>query len=612
MNEIKTLLSSVLHGGDLLLIVPPFTTNGLCPGPHLLQAVAQEQGYQADILYLNLLLAAIIGFPLSEKLGTSELFQYWRMINERLFARSAYGLPPLGKSPEACTDEALAISGDRRPHRRMDFATEAIDLQQLQELEMLCTAFVEEVVPVLASLPYQIVGCSARMGQMNCSVALLKGIKQRRPDVVAIIGGANCQNDTAVGIASLSESFDYVFSGEGEVTFKQFLRDYAAHQLPVERVLHGIPVEDVNSLPQVNYESYFSQFARFSEKKSMHVPFIWHETSRGCWWGQHKKCTFCGRDNASLSFRPKSPDKVLQALREVRAHYPGVAVAMTDNIMPSSYSRDLLPHLAQKDEYAEIEMYYVKANLTLRDLIAMKQARLKKIVPGIESLSTELLTLLHKGVTARQNLQLLRHARSVGLNVFWFLLWGIPGDKAVYYEELLNLIPLIRHFQPPAKFFCLHLERNSSYLLAPEAYQISNLHPWEVYKMIYPEHADFDKLAFFFSGDYPSESRDHPELIQRLAQELDAWQGVWKKMKLVMIPFADSYMIYDNRGVNSTQTYLLDAVRARAMMMYVPYSATDVQQWAVQEKLAVIVDDWYVPLVTASSDVLMSVEKISE
>jgi ribosomal peptide maturation radical SAM protein 1 len=325
--------------------------------------------------------------------------------------------------------------------------------------------------------------------------------------------------------------------------------------------------------------------------------------------GQKKKCTFCGRNNENITFRPKSPQKVLRDLRSIKEHYPNIAVAMTDDIMPSSYPQELLPILAKSREYPSISMYYVKANLRLNDLILLKQAQVKSIIPGIEALSTGLLKLLNKGVTARQNLQFLRNARSVGMNLVWFMLWGIPGDKVASYEEILNLLPLIRHLQPPIKFLCVHLERNSAYVANPAEYNITNLRPWAVYKMIYPEWADINKLASFFVGEYPCAAYEHPELIQQLADELVYWRKAWKTSKLAIIPFADYYIVYDSRNIPGTsKQHILEASQAQEIMTYCVYKESETQKWAVEHKLGVILDSWYVPLVTAKPELLLEFE----
>ncbi|MGE5342555.1 MAG: RiPP maturation radical SAM C-methyltransferase [Candidatus Omnitrophota bacterium] len=602
-------IRSAIGGGDILFIVPPFTSGSPELGPHILQAVARQHGYKADILYLNLLLSSTIGFKSSEKLATSELFQYWIMMNERLFARSAYNLPPLGKSPERCSSEALSISGSN-DHRPTDFdAIEPIDLNKYREMEEICYSFVNDVSRIIASLSYKIIGCSSRMGETNCSIALINEIKKIRPDVITLIGGANCYGEMAEGIASLSPSIDYVFCGESENAFIDFLNGFSNGQLPSQRVLSGPLVEDLDSLPSLDYESYFRQLDLFLGEDAPKSTYVWSETSRGCWWGEKKKCTFCGRNNQGIRFRSKSTAKALAELKHIHDTLPNVPVAMSDNIMPFSYYRDLLPALAQSEDYPPICLYYMKANLKLKDLIHLKKARVSKIFPGIESLSTGLLKLFNKGVTARDNLQLLRYASSIGLDLAWFMLWGAPGDRAECYEEILTLLPLIRHLQPPTKLFRIHIERFSAYFDNPSQYRIENLRPWEVYKLIYPEWADIAKLAFEFTGTYPSGADEALPLIKQIAAEIQTWRMVWKTSSLMMLYFAGSYVIVDSRNIPGTpQTHTLDASTAKSVMKYGVYHESPTQKWAIDQKLGVRIDSWYVPLITASPELLEELE----
>lgn len=609
--SVEEKIRSVTGEGDVLFIVPPFTNNTPVIGPHILQAIAREKGYKADILYLNLLLASIIGYTLSESLGTSEQFQYWIMLNERLFARSAYGLPPLGESPETCTDEAIAVSGNTGDHRKMDYDEPPnFDLNEYMELEKTCFQFVKDSVNAIAGLSYNIIGLTTRMGQTNCSIALINGVKKIRPDITAIIGGSNCQGTMAEGIASLSPDLDYVFSMESEIAFSRFLDDHTAGNLPGERIVTGPLVDDMDSLPGMDFESYFRQLDFFFNGSAPGTLYVWAETSRGCWWGEKNKCTFCSRNNSSLRFRSKSPQKVLEELKDIKDAYPGVYVAMADNIMPYTYYTELLPLLGEKEKYPSICLHYMKANLKLQDLIHLKKARVLQIVPGIETLSTGLLGLLNKGVTARDNLQLLRNARSVGVHLLWFMLWGAPGDKVDYYQDILELLPLIRHLEPPRKFFRVQLERFSSYVTDPEAHGIENLRPWHVYDMVFPQWADTGKLAFGFTGEYRCGAYERPELIREIARQLEGWRQTWKELRLTLFPVADYYMIHDSRGIpGTTGSHALDTARAKEIMTYGVYNGTENQDWAVEQKLGTVLDSWYVPLVTASQDVLMEFEE---
>ena len=608
INKTQAQILSTLRGGQLLLIMPPFTTNTPVIAPHILRGIAQEKGIETEILYLNMLLSSIIGVEFAEKLVNSQILRYWSMITERLFARSAYGLPPLGIAPEACLDEALSISGGEHGHRRTDAESQTFDLDTFRQLEETCVMFVEDAVRAIASLPYAIIGCTARIGQTNCSVALLNGLKRLRPELITLMGGANCQGEMAEGVLSLTPSLDYVFSGESEIAFGQFLDEYTTRSLPKERVLRGAPLPELDSQPLLDYAPYFEQVRQFLGADAPPQPFVWYETSRGCWWGERQKCAFCGRNNESIAFRQKSPEKVFDDLRELKLRYPDVSVAMTDNIMPFAYARDLLPRLAATQETPPIAMYYAKPNLSLRDMIAAQQAKIGRFIPGIETLSNRLLKLLNKGATVKNNLQFLRHGRAVEIDVHWFLLWGIPGDRAADYEEMFALLPLIRHFQPPIALFCVHLERNSAYLNAPERHSITRLRPWNVYRMIYPAEADIEKLASFFVGDYPGESLEQPEIIARLSDEVTRWRQSWTTAKLALIPFGEDYLIYDSRWPGAPKSHFVQQAHLREIMTPARYAPSEWQQWAVAEKVGVVVDSWYIPLATASPKMLLQFE----
>jgi hypothetical protein len=94
----------------------------------------------------------------------------------------------------------------------------------------------------------------------------------------------------------------------------------------------------------------------------------------------------------------------------------------------------LLPRLSE--EFAGIHIFYEqKANLSLDDVLALKQAGISTIQPGIEALSTSLLKLMGKRVQARQNVMLLRYAQIAGVRLMWNLLCGFPNDELACYEE---------------------------------------------------------------------------------------------------------------------------------------------------------------------------------
>jgi len=605
LHTIQEQILSVLRGGEILFIVPPFAPTGNpVLGVHLLQSVAQEAGYKTEILYLNVLLSAVIGIERFEYISFPPFGLSWRMLPERLFARSAYGLPPLGKSPEQCLDEALSVSGTRR-HHKMFYAAEEFDLEDYWVIENTCYAFVNEAIAAIASRQYKIIGCTQREGQTNCSIALLQELKRVAPDTLTLIGGTNCKAELAHGIASLSPAIDYVFSGESEHSFGRFLQRYTDGQLPSHRIITGNPTNDLDQLPLPDYACFFQQTECFRGKDALKQVTLSYETSRGCWWGEKQKCRFCSEHDY---FRQKSPAKVLEDVKQMGFQYQDTGIFMCDIVMPQSYQQAVYPQLI-KENTAPAIYYQAKANLALHDLITLKKAGVEQFTIGIEAFSSGLLKHMNKGVSARQNLQLLRHARSLGMYIDWLLLWGFPGDRLEYYQETLKLLPLIRHFQPPIALMHLCLVRFSSYFQQPEEHGIRNIRPWAVYHSIYPEGTDIDHLAYWFSGEYACEAHEHQHVIEQIAKEIFAWQQAWETTHLIIVPFNECYVLMDNREGKESKQEVLEYRQVKEIMTPGIYSASDHQQWAIEKKWGVVVDLWYVPLITTLPELLLQFEE---
>jgi len=608
LKEIKNLIPAQLKGGDILFIIPPFAIREYSVlAPHILQAVAEDMGFKADFFYANVLLVSVIGKEIYDKISRLAFNLRWMKPGERLFARSAHGLPPLGKFPDSSADTTLRV-GSRKQAVHVSDGKQDFDLNGLMQLEEVCTLFIEETVNAIASLGYKMVGCTSTLEQNNCTVALLNGIKRLDPEVLTLVGGANCESEMAEGIASLSSSIDYIFSGESEVVFRNFLENYRNGVLPGERIIQGAPLEDLDSLPLPRYESYFSQLRGFLGEDVPKNMVLAYETSRGCFRAGKGMCYFCGGTKESHRFRQKKEETVIRQLEELSRKYPVTNILMTDNIVPQSFYKNLLKQLEDKKEIPPI-WYQENTNLDLKDLIHLKKARITSLLLGVEALSTGLLKLMNKGTVARKNLILLRNAQSVGIHSIWHLLWGFPGDKQEHYRETLELLPLLRHLPPPMEMVHLILARFSSYVDNPAKHNITNLRPLEIYRNVYPDSAQWEKLAYGFSGDYPCESHDDPSVVQAIVDEIEIWKQNQQRSVLAMLPCGPLYIVQDSREIPGTKDrHMLDFEQAREVMVYAPYSDSQYQQWAVSEKLGIVADGWYVPLITAAPQLLWAFE----
>jgi len=613
-TEIKQLLEQSLEGGDILLVVPPFSSYTPALGPHILQKIAQQKGFKTEILYLDLLLAAVVGFDLSKKLGGLELFQYWTMLNERLFSRKAYGMPALGHTPELIHNEAESTQGSGEDNISFFSKEQDIDYQYFFEVEKSCFRFIEVVGEFIAELPYKILGCTINIGQTNASVALINEVKKLKPEVIGIVGGPNCKGDLAEGIASLSNQINFIFSDESEDTFSTFLDNFAHNNLPTTTTIYeGQPVADLDTIPLPDYKDYLNQFKLFLQDTDQDSPYLFYETGRGCVWGKKSKCSFCSRVFDGIPTRQKSAKKVLSDLKELKKMYPGKVIFITDDHMPLSYFDELLPTL-EKEPDVPVICYYILSNVTLDQLIALKKANVTQINPGIEAFSTSLLKLIRKGTTGRNGLLLLRNARSVGLVTSWNLLWGMPKDTIKPYEDYLEVLPLIHHFQPPVTFTRVHFERFSVYYERPEDFGIKELLPYKAYKMGFPEYANIDKLAFGLMADYHSESIENPDVMAKINAEIEAWKKNFSSTILVIEKDVEGYKIHDHRkNIGRSTSFVVSEELANDIMTAksYPQNKSHYTDWAIEQKLGVVMDGWYIPLIIAKPALLKAFENKS-
>jgi ribosomal peptide maturation radical SAM protein 1 len=588
-----------------LLIVPPFAgIDRPSLACHLLQACAKQRGHAVAVFYANLSLCALIGIHRYHAIcygPTGEL------LGEGLFSRSAFNLCALGNRTRSLEPNLTLRSSNNQ---------EVMSRDELLDVEEKCFSWVQTIAHELCEVDFMVAGCTTTFEQTSASVALLKAIKSIRGNTIAIIGGANCEGSMAEAVASLDPAIDYVFSGESETAFPQFLDNIKQGEVPKGRVITGAVATRLDELATPCFEEFYQQFRHFGSSGAMSEDDLWlpYESSRGCWWGQKQHCTFCGLNGVGIAFRKKHPDRVIDELKLLLANHPSTKVCMVDNIMPYEYHRTLIPRL--HDELPPLHIFYEqKANLTLSQIVALKYAGVAVIQPGIEALSSTLLKRMKKGVTARQNIALLRYARSVDLYVNWNLLYGFPHDLACEYEQMLSLLPLITHLNPPVGFYHLSIDRFSPYFDHASDYGISNIRPMETYSCVFPPSVDHSMLAYHFVGDYVSDSRISTDLMDKVRSSLQNWRASWESVTsappvLSMTRLKpDVFLLIDTRKLpNTQQIQFLTLREAETALVGISRAEPAEVQTALENHWGVKVEDKYVPLATANWRLLAEFE----
>ncbi len=396
-----------------------------------------------------------------------------------------------------------------------------------------------------------IVGFSSTFAQTAASFAMIRMLKERRPDLITVMGGANCESNMGQEIVKNFRWVDFVFSGPALVSFLRFVQHYLAGELDQ---MHTIPAVfsqanqraafptvggtacasvgeelDINTPIDLDYGQYLAKFVKTypSGQFRTSLPF---ETSRGCWWGAKAHCTFCGLNGETMSYRSMSSDRAI-ALIESLLQYVGVCPRLesVDNIMPRHYVEEVFGRISVPPN---VEIFYeVKADLNDRELAILSKAGVRLIQPGIESLATSTLRLMKKGTTATGNIEFLRNCLMNGIVPFWNLLVGFPGEEEEVYQKYCADIPLITHLSPPTGAFPVRFDRFSPYFDKASEYKL-DLHPMAYYSLTYPfnEKALY-KMAYYFK-DHNAEARYYGAMLKwlgKIQQSMNQWQKLWNK-----------------------------------------------------------------------------------
>lgn len=521
----------------ICLVNPPFfDTHRPSIGLGILKAILNRAGFDATIHYANMWYAEALGIDDYVNLSNTRPED---ALGDWVFGAAAF--PEF--SPDH--DEYLTALVKARPY----IAFGRTEWREwLKERRAKAVAFVDDIVERLLGEKPRIVGCTSTFCQHAAALAILRRIRERDPTIITMMGGANCESSMGKTTHRNFEWVDFVVSGEAEDIIVPLCRGAIEHgrELPMKAVPYGVlaPVHraraypqgklgdgvpralaiDVNSIPPPDYSEYFAEVEKSTYRKRL-IPNLLIETSRGCWWGQISHCTFCGLNGHGMSYRSKSPDKVMQELEHLVGTYKVRKVEAVDNILDMRYFETVLPRLAEFKPSLSL-FFETKSNLTRQHLEILSKSGTRAIQPGIESLDTRVLKLMQKGVSAWQNVRLLKWARKYGFIVSWNTIIGFPGEEDSWYGEVSNLIPKLFHLQP-GSVQELRFDRFSPYHNNPETYGLK-LEPYATYKYALPlGDADLKNQVYFFQDR--SQTRPTASLVPGARPGVDQYVEVCRQ-----------------------------------------------------------------------------------
>ncbi len=495
---------------DVCIVVPPFDQIKLpLLGPAILAAACRQRGLRVHTVFGSIMLAARAGY---EPYKAVSRFYLDCIVGERLFRPYAWPpqieatLPPL---PELA-EKPAAVHAAIAP---------------------LIGAFMDDfVAQVLARRP-RILAITSTFEQIMAGSALAWRVKQAAPDICIVMGGANVAAPMGQALAKVFPWIDHFFSGEADVAFPAFCERLAREGVrPDERVIECKPLETISDAPAPDFSDFMIALRAEQARGALPADLpegLPLESSRGCWWGMKHHCVFCGLNGDTMDFRIKPPERMLEEIRDIVDLWNPERLSFTDNIMPLGYLQTVLPELATWEKRPGL-FYEVKANLKLEQLELMRSAGMIQIQPGIELLSSNVLKLMRKGVSAMQNLALLRDCGSLGIYVLWNILYGFPGETVEDYASLPDLFASIEHLRPPQYCVPIVIDRFSPHHRDPQAFGIDSYIPYPGFAALFPPGSPVMDLAYHFIGQHSTAFMSDGDLLGRVHDAYDVWHAQWQ------------------------------------------------------------------------------------
>lgn len=439
----------------------------------------------------------------------------------------------------------------------------------LLEMWSLAPAFVDDLASRIVSRNPSIVGISSTFSQNIASLALARQLKLTRPDLPIIMGGANCEGVMGEALLRTFPVLDFVCVGEGEETLVELI-DILEEQAGSEPLaglesVAGLCWRDSEGVVVVNppRSSYFDineerppDFAPFFDDlrargiSSRIRKRITYEASRGCWWGAKKHCTFCGLNAMGMEFRSKSGDRVFSDIEALIREHKCLDIIFVDNIFDLKYFRTLIPKLVAVDWDLRI-FFEIKANLKEEQLATLADAKIVALQPGIESLSTDVLKLMRKGVDAAQNVIFLRAAEEHSITAAWNILYGFRDETPQQYERVIRQIPSLCHLQPP-EATRLSLQRFSpNFDDLTLGFDIRRPSPMYKYLFDLP-YKELTDIAFFHQSEHLGISG---VVEDRLTAAIDQWALAYPNSSLSMYEEDGVFTVRDRRALTSDTDY---------------------------------------------------------
>jgi len=287
---------------------------------------------------------------------------------------------------------------------------------------------------------------------------IIQYIKTNVPHCTIILGGPEVRYSAE---NFLKHGADYIVLGEGEETMAELVSSltpaYRTGRLnPSTRerdfsLIHGISfleegifiqtperekIKDLDHLPipnrkKIDLNLYLQAWEKHHGKNAISV-----STMRGCPY----TCKWCSRAVYGLSYRRRSPEKVVEELELIKKEYNPDSLWFVDDVFTISHKwmEGFQVELKKKNLLIPYECITRADRMNEEVINILKETGCFRVWIGAESGSQKVIDLMDRRVDVKQVREMILLTKKYGIETGTFIMLGYPGETEEDIEETIQ------------------------------------------------------------------------------------------------------------------------------------------------------------------------------
>lgn len=300
----------------------------------------------------------------------------------------------------------------------------------------------------------RIVGIYANLVTKLNVLENIQYIRENLPETKIILGGPDVRYNAK---NYLKAGADFIVMGEGEATMLELVQTIYTHtdnislQKETLTQIRGIAfldndnvietperdkLKDLDQLPipnrkKIDLHLYLDAWKKFHGSNAISV-----STMRGCPY----TCKWCSRAVYGLSYRRRSPEKVVEELEQIKKEYNPDALWFVDDVFTISHKwltafRD---ELQKKNILIPYECITRADRMNEEVIMMLKETGCFRVWIGAESGSQRVIDLMDRRVDVNQVRDMIKLTKKHGIQTGTFIMLGYPGETEADIEETIQ------------------------------------------------------------------------------------------------------------------------------------------------------------------------------